>query len=132
MLLILRGDPEAITRRLPLMMLPAILVCFASAQFGGVGILTFAHLFGFAVLAAAMTEYRTEKGLWMLALLFAVIWSAFIVLYMYGQLTDLRRGVAVNGLLAIDVFFTMFLMRLAVRFLWKTARVNYLISMSQD
>ena len=29
------GDPEAITRRLPIMMLPAIITCFLTAQFGG-------------------------------------------------------------------------------------------------
>ena len=127
MLLILRGDPEAVTRQLPIMALPAIVACFVTAQFGGFGILTFVHLFGFAVLAASMTEYKTEKGLWMLALLFAVIWTAFILLYMYGQFLDLRRGVVADWSIAIDAFLTMFLMRLMVRFLSKTAKLNYLI-----
>ncbi|MEQ1826005.1 MAG: hypothetical protein ABL921_08655 [Pirellula sp.] len=78
---ILQGDPEAITRRLPLVALPAIIACIVTAQFGGFGILTFVHLFAFAILAASMTEYKTEKGLWMLALLFAGIWSGLIAMY---------------------------------------------------
>ncbi len=62
MLLILLGDPEATTRRLPILMLPAVIACVITAQFGGFGILTFVHLFGFSVLAAAMGEYKTDNA----------------------------------------------------------------------
>lgn len=132
MLPILRGDPEAITQRLPIVMLPAIVACLASARFGGFGLFTFVHLFGFGVLAASMSEYKTDKGLWMLALLFAAIWSGIIAMWMYGQFMDLRRGVALNAGIAIDVSCALFLMRLMVRFLWKSARLNYTISMGVD
>jgi hypothetical protein len=125
---ILLGDPEAITQKLPIVALPAIIACVVTAQFGGFGILTFVHLFAFAILAASMTDYKTEKGLWMLALLFAAIWSGFIAMYSYGSIMDWRLGVAFNGAVAIDAFFTMFILRLMVRFLWKTARLNYLYS----
>ncbi len=67
--------------------------------------LTFVHLFAFAILAASMTEYKTEIGLWMLALLFAGCWSGLIAMYTFGQIIDLRRGVALNGTVAIDAFF---------------------------
>ena len=52
-----------------------------------------------------MTEYKTEIGLWMLALLFAGCWSGLIAMYTFGQIIDLRRGVALNGTVAIDAFF---------------------------
>ncbi|MEQ1831115.1 MAG: hypothetical protein ABL921_34535 [Pirellula sp.] len=132
MLAILQGDPEAITRRLPIMMIPAIIACFVSGNLGGVGILTGAHLFGFAVLAASMTEYKTDKGLWMLALLFATIWTGLIGLWMYGQFLDLLRGIPFQAGIAIDAFFAMFLMRLMVRFLWKTVKLNYSLSIGSD
>lgn len=132
MLQLLRGDPEAITRSLPLVMLPAILGCFVIAQFGGFGILTCVHLFAFSVSAASMSEYKTERGLWMLALLFASLWTCLIAMWMYGQFLDIRRGVAFNGWIAIDAFFATFLMRLMVRFLWKTACLNYRISINTD
>ena len=132
MLAILHGDPEAITRRLPIMMLPAIVACFVSGNLGGVGMLTCVHTFGFAVLAASLTEYKTEKGVWMFALLFAAIWSGLIAMWLYGQFLDLRRGVPFQVGIAIDGFFAMFLMRLMVRFLWKTAKVNYSLSIGVD
>ena len=78
---------------------------FVTVQFGGFGLLTFVHLFAFAILAASMTEYKTEIGLWMLALLFAGCWSGLIAMYTFGQIIDLRRGVALNGTVAIDAFF---------------------------
>lgn len=128
MLAILRGDPEAITRRLPIMMLPAIIACFVSGYFGGALLLTCVHAFAFAVLAASMTEYKTEKGLWMLALFFAVFWAGLLAIGTYFQFLDLWRGAPFEVGLAIDVFFTMLLMRLMVRFLWKTAKWNYSLS----
>ena len=99
---ILLGDPEVVTQRLPIMALPAIFACVVSAQFDCFGLLTFVHLFGFAILAASMAEFKTDKGLWMLALLFAAIWAGLIVMYTYGQFMDLRRGVAFNGAIAIE------------------------------
>ena len=132
MLLILLGDPEATTRRLPILMLPAVIACVITAQFGSFGILTFVHLFGFAVLAAAMREYKTDKGLWMLALLFATICSGLIAMGIFGLIMDFRRGVVFNGAIAIDAFFAMFLMWLMVRFLWKTAKLNYAFSVQAD
>jgi hypothetical protein len=128
MLAILQGDPEAITRRLPIMMLPAIIACFVSGYFGGALLLTCVHTFMFAVLAACMTEYKTDKGLWMLALFFAVFWAGFLAMGTYAQFLDWWRGAPFQVGLAIDVFFAMFLMRLMVRFLWKTAKLNYLLS----
>jgi hypothetical protein len=130
MLAILQGDPEAVTRRLPILGLPAIIACFVSGYFGGALLLTCVHAFGFAVLAGSMTEYKTDKGLWMLALLFAAIWGGLLSMWTYFEFLDLWRGAALEVGLAIDVFFTMFLMRLMVRFLWKTAKVNYSLSVS--
>jgi hypothetical protein len=68
----------------------------------------------------------------MLALLFAAVWTGLIAMWMYGQLLDLRRGVPFQAGVAIDGFFAMFLMRLMVRFLWKAAKINYLLSIGVD
>ncbi len=112
--------------------LPAIIACFVSGNFGGALLLTCVHTFIFAVLAASMSEYKTDKGLWMLAALFAAIWTGLLALWTYGLFLDLQRGVQFQVVVAIDGFFAMFVMGLMVRFLWKTARLNYLLSVAVD
>lgn len=128
MLAILQGDPEAITRRLPIVALPAIIACFVSGNFGGALLLTCVHTFIFAVSAACMTEYKTDKGLWMLALFFAVFWGGFLVMGTYFQFLDGWRGAPLEVGVAIDGFLAMLLMGLMVRFLWRTAKLNYSLS----
>lgn len=125
MIKFLSCDPEAILRWFPLLMLLAIASLVLSFQFGGLGILSSVHLFIFAVSAASMQEYKTEKGLWMLALTFAVLWAGMMSLCIYGQFMDLIRGVRFNPLIAVDAATMMFIMRMTIRFLWKCAKINY-------
>lgn len=61
---IIRGNPEAVTVRLPLMIVPAFLACYLSARFGIPGLLSFAQLAAFAVSAAALSHeflYRQSR-----------------------------------------------------------------------
>jgi hypothetical protein len=74
LLSILRGNPGTITRHMPGMILPALVLCYCLARFALPGILTAFQVLSLAASAACFTEYRTDRGLWMLAALFAVIW----------------------------------------------------------
>lgn len=77
-----------------------------------------------------MTEYKTDKGLWMLALFLFVFYLGSMAMWMCGTFVDFRsgKGFVFNCLIAVDAFFGLSLGRLMVRFLWKTAMQNYLIS----
>ena len=131
---ILNGDPEAIIPLFSIMYLTGVLGCLVSVKFGGFGILTCAHLLGFGVLAASMTQYKTDKGLWMLALFLFVFYLGLMAMWMCGTFVDFRRGKGLlfNGSIAVDAFLGLSLGRLMVRFLWKTAKLNYLISIKSE
>jgi len=118
----------------PIMYLMGVLGCMVSVKLGGFGILTCAHLLGFGVLAASMTQYKTDKGLWMLALFLFVFYLGLMAMWMCGTFVDFRRGkgFVFNCSIAVDAFFGLSLGRLMVRFLWKTAKLNYLISIKSE
>ncbi len=77
---VVAGFPEAIIPNCPSLMIAGILGCLISAQFGGLGILTFVQVATLGVSAASLCEYQTERGLWMFALLLLVAWVVYTLL----------------------------------------------------
>ena len=127
---LLNGNPEAVTARLPLLIVPAFAACLLSANFDLPGLLSFAQLFALSVSAASFTNYRTERGLWMLAALFFSIWTSIFFMWIFGQSRDLMRGVAPPASLIIDGAVALFVIRIHLKFLWTTAKFNFALSRS--
>ena len=83
-------------------------------------------LFGLAVSAAMMcglgamsgsfSEWRTERGLWMLGALFLIIFGFFYAVITYNQAADWIAGrAALRGIMAIDWFIGTTALRLQNR-----------------
>ena len=122
---IIAGLPEAIIPNCLLMMIAGILGCIVTAQFGGFGILTFVQVATLGVSAASLSEYRTDRGLWMFALLMLVIWGGLYALGLTMQTLDMLRGVQSPVAILIDASLATFCTTIHLRFLWRVARYNF-------
>lgn len=81
-------------------------------------------LFGVGAMGGSMGEYRTEKGIWMLAALFLAIFGALYATFLFYGVVDQLAGRAPAGLLAIDAIFSTSILGFMVRFLWTVALLN--------
>jgi len=125
---LIHGDPDWAASLMPMLMLPAFLACYLCVRFHIPGILSCFQLAAFAVSAATFTEYRTERGLWMLATLFFAIWGGVLLLWFYGQAQDWVRGVAPDMTLIIDAAIATLIMHGHTKFLWRLIFLNLSIS----
>lgn len=86
-------------------------------------------LVGLGAMAGSFTEWRTERGLWMLGALFLVIFSGFYCVVTYHQIADWIAGRApLQGLMAVDWFIGTSTLTYMVRFLWAVTYWNGRIS----
>lgn len=123
-----RGDPELVTARLPVLMLPAFIGCFVCSQFDVPGLLSCFQLAAFAVSAEMFSRFQVERGLWMLATLFFLIWAGLSLMWLYGETQDWIRGVAPPVSLIADAAIATSIMHSHNRYLWKIATRNLAIS----
>jgi uncharacterized membrane protein YadS len=110
------------------MMVPAFVGCYLCAWFDVPGLLTCFQLTAFAVSAATFTEFRVERGLWMLAALFFTIWAGISLMWLVGETRDSIRGVAPEGTLVLDAAIATTIMHSHTKFLWKLTLRNLSVS----
>jgi hypothetical protein len=130
---ILRGEPTAIeTWGLYLLLAGMALV---GLSFLGLdyGIITGFFAVGLGASGGAFTKWLCERGLWMLAVLFFVIYAFVYVCFCIGQLQDALQGAPVlNVALTVDVAIGTWLLVANLRFLLNVAKENYFVSTSRD
>ncbi len=68
-------------------------------------------------MGGSFSEWRTERGLWMLGALFLTIFGAIHVLLLYHATIDWIAGRAVGGMVAVDIIVASSVLALMVRFL---------------
>ncbi len=122
---LIQGEPQVVTSRLPLMMLPLFVGCFVCRQLDVPGILTFFQLLAFSVSATTLIDLDKERGLWMLAGLLFLMWAGISLSWVYGTTQDWLRGVAPALTIKIDVTFSLLIMHSHVKFLWKVVVRNF-------
>lgn len=82
-------------------------------------------LFGLGVFAANFTNWKTERGLWMLALLYFFIYATLYVFFTIDQAKDLIAGKAqLLTLSTVDLAIGSSVLGYTVRFLWAVFRYN--------
>lgn len=96
-----------------------------SSQFDGYGILTFVQIGVLGVSAAALSEYRSECGLWMLALLMLLIWGGLHVLGITMEIRDVLRGVRSALPIVVDSTIATIWTTIHIRFLYRVSCYNY-------
>jgi hypothetical protein len=127
---LLQGEPDTETARLPILMLPAFLGCFLCARLDVPGLLSCFQIAAFAASAAMFTDFRVERGLWMLATLYFLIWAGISLLWLYGETRDWIRGVAPAATLILDAAIATSIMHAHTKYLWKLRLRN--LSVSRD
>jgi hypothetical protein len=68
----------------------------------GIGVLSAFSLIALGAMLASVTDYRRERGLWMLALLFGGTFLVFVLLWEYFAIVDAIRGAQVAWQVAVD------------------------------
>jgi hypothetical protein len=115
-MLISRDDLNRLISRAAYYMLGGVAM-FGVVQLFDFGGFTAFNLFGFGVLLACFTDYRTERGLWMLALLYGGLFLLFALAAEYFHIADLLRGAQPPaGQVAVDFAIGLY-------FQWKMVRV---------
>jgi hypothetical protein len=126
---ILRGDPAAIVSWGPYLL-------FAGIALFGLSLLDFDHgtvtgflAIGLGASGGAFTKWRSERGLWMLAILFLLMNAFVYFCFCFGQVRDALRGVLPDNIaLTVDVSLGALLLLVQMRFLVRVARANYYVT----
>jgi hypothetical protein len=126
LLLLLRGDPTAITTYANHLFVGGFVLTGLSLLMGGNGILTGFFLAGIGGAGLFLAEWRSDRGLWMLAGLFLIINLFVYGCFCVGQIRDAIHGVQIEGLaLLIDVTLATGLLIATIRFLTRVAVENF-------
>jgi hypothetical protein len=92
------------------------------------GIITGVSLVGLMATLGSFTNYATERGLWMLALLFGVLLAATQGLIAFGQASDLLNGRSAEWPVAVDLAVASRFWWLQGRVLWSVVFYNRLLT----
>ena len=88
-------------------------------------------LFGLGELAATFTNWKTERGLWMLAVLYFLIKGPIYAFFVIDQVQRLVDGKAqLLTLETIDIAIGSTILGFTVRFLWAVCQYNRTIRTS--
>ena len=127
---ILRGDPDAIVACCGFLLAGGIALMALSSFTNVPGILVgfFAATLGAA--GGALEKWRSERGLWMLAMLFFLIYAFLYVCFCIGQVADALRGGPNDIYLMLEWSISIFFLVSTLRFLVMVAKENYVFSAS--
>lgn len=125
-LAIIRGDPKTVVPYSPWILLGGMAVVAASYLGDGAGLISGFFCAALGAAGGSLVNWQRERGLWMLAGVFLVMFSAVYLLSCCGQLADVWRG-AKPADLAVSVDFVVgtLLLSAMLRFLVTVARDNY-------
>jgi hypothetical protein len=124
----IRGEPDAIIRWAPTLILVGMALAFVSAQFEIPGLISSFYAIGLGASGGAMAKWRTERGLWMLAGLCLVLWGAIYGMNLYGEFHDALIGAKTDFGLVIDFCIATAILSTNLRFLWRVAQCNWCFS----
>ncbi|TWU06825.1 hypothetical protein CA54_52250 [Symmachiella macrocystis] len=128
-----RGEPEMVIRAAPWLISFGILVALVSTRMVFAPVIT--ALFAISLGASGRTfeQWRTDRGLWMLAGLFFLMNCGFYVLITVGQLSDILGAArAFDLVLFIDFTIGTTLLVAQIKFLKYVGRENWKISREKD
>jgi hypothetical protein len=103
-------------------------LAFMAAQLDTPGLISAFYAVGLSAMGGSMAQWRTERGLWMLAGLFLLVWGAIYGISLYGEFQDFVRGAPMGVGLLIDVTVATAILSTKLRFLWRVAQYNWRFS----
>ncbi len=128
-----RGEPDMVIRAAPWLILFGILVALVSTQLVFAPVIIALFAIGLGASGRTFEQWRTERGLWMLAVLFLLMNCGFYVLITVGQLNDILGAArAFDLMLFIDFTIGTTLLVAQIKFLKYVGRENWKISREKD
>jgi ferredoxin len=126
---LVRGEPDVVTCWAGPLILGGMLLGFASARFDLPGVITAMIAIGFGASGGSLVHWRYERGLWMLAGLFLLVYAAIYGLFIYGQVGDIVRGARRPAVgLMLDFSLGTMILSGTLRFLSRVAKHNWTFS----
>ena len=130
---LLRGEPDTVIRWAGPLILAGMILGVASARLEIPGIISAGFCVGLGAAGGSLVAWRTDRGLWMLAGLFLLVYCAIYGLMMYGKVTDLMRGPPGGGIgLIVDLAVATSLLSGTIRLLWRVTRYNWALSVGRS
>jgi hypothetical protein len=118
-------DPDTLIRQAPWYLLGGVLLVCASRFLDGFGTASAVMAVSLGASGAVFRGWRSERGLWMLAGLFLLLFGAGYSLCIYGQLRDLWQGRGCPRWdVWVDVLIGTVLLGSQVRILGQIVRLN--------
>lgn len=109
------NDLDRLISRAPLYMFAGFAL-IASEWLFGIGALSAVYLIGLGAILASVTDYRSERGLWMLAILYGVLFLGVALAFEIFSLHDAIRGAQqANWKVAVDIAIALRCQWLIVR-----------------
>ncbi|MEX2287125.1 MAG: hypothetical protein WD648_08555 [Planctomycetaceae bacterium] len=129
----LRGDPSQVVRFCMPLLIGGLVGGFIVAHVGaGHGVITAIYAGTLGAIGATLKDWRTERGLWMLAVLFLLFFGSVEVCIILNELWDAFRGAQPHGYgLTVDVSIASLLLSVLIRFLFAVARYNFALSRAE-
>jgi hypothetical protein len=132
MMSFLQGEPAAILAHTRSFLFGSLIAILSSRWTDGTGIITAFFALGLGASGAVFSHWRTERGLWMLAVLFFLMNAVTYMFIVWGQLQDAFRGVrAESVVLFVDFAIGTLLLTITLRFLVRIAKETFLLSYSR-
>jgi hypothetical protein len=129
----LNGEPELVRQNVHYLLVYSAVGFAAAILFDDTAVISAFFAFALWVSAAALTDWRTERGLWMLALVYLLSFGFTYACIMIGQARDILRGVQVESIaLLVDAALGTLLLSILMRFLVRVIQQNFAISYSSD
>lgn len=128
---LVRGDPDTITRWARQILLMGMALIAFSIWCDSPGIITGVFAVGLGASGACLVQWRTERGLWMLAGLFFVLYCFIHTCIVFGQFNDAICGAAPVGFgLGLDAAIGTTILSAQLRFLWAVFKANITVTRS--
>jgi hypothetical protein len=124
-----RGEPDAILPHSRSLLFGSFVVILLSGLTNGAGIITAVFALGLGASGAVFSSWRTERGLWMLAIIFFLMNSLTYAFMIVGQWRDaMNRAPADSIVLWIDLAAGTALLSVTLRFLVRVIKENFALS----
>ena len=126
---LMRGEPAFVVRFAAPLILLGMLMGFVCANLELPGVITSVYAIALGASGGSLVRWQTDRGLWMLAGVFLLLFISIYGLIIIGQVSDLLRGAPQPDVgLVLDFTIATVLLCANLRFLFRVARFNWALS----
>jgi len=126
---LIQGDPDTVIRWFRPLLLGAMIGLFLTTRLEIPGLIACIFLGSLGAAGGSFAQYRTNRGLWILAIVFLLMYGLIYAMFTFGQIQDLLRNAARPPIGdAVDLTLGTALLVTNLRFLCRVAHANWRMS----